>query len=154
MGKPQISMKPFNFFILVSLLFILGGFIFLKDGLSQAQSQSDTAAEINFDLANYLNYSPSAQSDSQKRGQTLLFFAATAWCQSCSELEKEISSRASEIPKAVTILKVDYDNDTAMNKKYAVTSQHTLVWLDTNGIEVKRWLGGDFDTLLQEMRKS
>jgi len=34
-----------------------------------------------------------------------------------------------------------------------VTSQHTLVVLDENSKEVKRWIGGGFDTLLQQVNE-
>jgi len=146
-------MKLFNIFILVSLLLIFGGFIFLRDSISLTQSKFQPSMQPNFDQANYLNFSAAALAASQKQGQTLLFFAATTWCQTCSELEKEILSRSSEVPSAVTILKVDYDNDQVMNRKYAVTSQHTLVLLDTNGKEVRRWMGGDFNTMIQQIGK-
>lgn len=158
-------MKPFTLFLIGSVLLILGGFVFFKDGFSTAQSQPSTLAEANsdseisfeveanFDMANYLNYSTPALSASQERGQTLLFFAATTWCQSCAELEQEIVDRVAEIPSNVTILKVDYDNDQETNQQHAVTSQHTLVLLDESGTEVKRWLGGDFNTLLDELRR-
>jgi len=68
-------------------------------------------------------------------------------------LEKEIIERNTEIPKDVTIIKVDYDNDKVMNRKYGVTSQHTLIVLDKNGKELKRWLGGGFNTLLQQIEE-
>ena len=80
----------------------------------------------------------------------MLFFAATSWCQSCSKLDHELIENISNIPSDTTVLKVDFDNDQAMNNKYSVTAQHTLVVLDSQGNELKRWLGGGFEQFLQE----
>ncbi len=146
-------MRPFNIFIAISLIVILGGFVFFKDGFNKAQPKSNVQTELRMDIPGYLTYSDAMLAKTRLKGKSILFFAATRWCQSCSELEKEIIERQPEIPEGVTILKVDYDNDKAMNQRYGVTSQHTLVLLDKNGQEVKRWLGGDFDTLLQQIKE-
>ncbi|NCT55694.1 hypothetical protein COX05_04415 [candidate division WWE3 bacterium CG22_combo_CG10-13_8_21_14_all_39_12] len=149
-------MKSFNFFIVASLIAILGGFIFLKDGFKGGQNTTTNRVEkpeLLMDVMSYTDYSDSTLANSQLKGTSILFFAATTWCQTCSELEKEILSRVNEIPTDMTILKVDYDNDKAMNAKWSVTSQHTLVVLDENSKEVKRWIGGGFDTLLQQVNE-
>lgn len=110
--------------------------------------------EQNFDLANYVTYSPSNLELSKSRGKSLLFFAATSWCQSCSFLEEEILERNQEIPANLTILKVDYDNDRDMNRQYSITIQHTLVLLDEDGAEITRWVGGDFNDLIYRVQNS
>lgn len=148
-------MKPFNIFIILSLILIFGGFFIFSNGSNPTPTSAETknSADVNFDLSSYVNYSPSAQNAAQQRGNTVLFFAATTWCQTCSALEEEIIERQNEIPSEITILKVDYDNDKAMNQKWSVTSQHTLIVLDQNGEEVTRWLGGGFDSLLQQIEE-
>lgn len=148
-------MKPFSIFLTASMLLIVGGFVAFRALTTPAQSEMQTqpSAEITYDLSNYLDYTANAQAESQKRGETLLFFAATTWCQTCSALEQEIIARSSEIPEKLTILKVDYDNDRAMNRQYGVTAQHTLVLLDQNGEEISRWVGGDFDTMVRQIEK-
>lgn len=118
-----------------------------------AGPEPQVAAPVNFDMENYVNYSAAAVTNAEQRGQALLFFAATAWCQTCSALEEEIVERTAEIPTGLTILKVDYDNDKEMKRKYGVTVQHTLVLLDKNGAELKRWVGGDFNNMLREVGK-
>lgn len=147
-------MKPFNLFITISLFLIFGGFIFFKNGFTKVESKQQPITEVLFNIPSYTNYSSAALAASEKNGKTVLFFAATRWCQSCSQLDQEIVKRMSEIPTNITILKVDYDNDIAMNQKYNVTSQHTLIVLEQNGKELGRWLGGNFDNLLQELRKT
>lgn len=146
-------MKIFNIFTALSLIVILGGFVFFKDGFNKVQSKPIGQTKLLMDITGYLDYSDNFLTTSQLKGKSVLFFAATKWCQTCSELEKEIVGRSGEIPKDVTILKVDYDKDKAMNQKYGVTSQHTLVVLDQNGKENKRWLGGDFNAVLQQLKE-
>ena len=151
LGK-HISMKPFNIFIALIFVVIVSGFIFFKDNLiSGPNSSSQNSQQLLADRINYLDYSSSNQALSQKKGKTVLFFAATTWCSNCIALEKEIKNRLSEIPKDVIILKVDYDNDKKTKTKYAVTMQTTLVLLDSNGREIKRWIGTDFDDLLNNL---
>ena len=142
-------MKPFNIFIVLSLVVVIGGFIFFKGGFNKLQNGSSSSSSG----INYLDYSEQNLSAAYKNGNTVLFFAATSWCQTCSELDKEIKERITEVPRDVTILKVDYDNDQKMKAKYAVVQQHTLVVLGKSGIEVKRWIGGNFDLMLNELKK-
>lgn len=144
-------MKPFNIFIVVLIIVILGGLVFFSNGFNKVQSNKASQSGLLMDIPGYLNYSENALVNSQKKGKTVLFFAATTWCQTCSILEKEIIERQIEIPGDVTILKVDYDNDKAMNRKWRITSQHTLVVLNKSGNELVRWVGGGFDSLLQRI---
>lgn len=150
-------MKPFNVFIILFLLIVTVGFVFFKDGFNKLQKGSNlpesSSSEILMDRLNYLDYSGQNLVSAQRNGKAVLFFAATIWCQTCQELEKEIKGKGNSLPPDVTILKVDYDNDKAMNKRYRVTSQHTLVVLDKNGNEVKRWIGGNLDLLIQELQE-
>jgi len=146
-------MKPFNILIIISLIIIFGSFVFFKNGFNNSMATKVQTSELRMDMLNYLDYSDGALANTQRKGKSVLFFAATTWCQTCSALEEEIIERQAEIPKNITILKVDYDNDRVMNQKYGVTSQHTLVVLDENGKELKRWLGGGFDTLLQQIKE-
>lgn len=112
---------------------------------------NEETPQILYDRINYLDYSDQTFSSSLKYGKTLLFFAATTWCSNCAEIDKEIKVRNSELPKDVTILKVDYDRDAAMKAKYAVTQQTTLILFDKNGKETKRWIGTDFNNLLANL---
>lgn len=149
-------MKPFNVFIIFSLIIIFGGLLFFKDGFRAFKSNqsSPTSPQLLMDRMSYLDYSENNRIQAQKYGKTVLFFAATTWCQTCSALDKEIKERISNIPPDVTILKVDYDNDREMKTKYKVTQQHTLVVLDKSGNETKRWIGGNFDLMINELKEN
>ena len=143
-------MKPFNVFIILFLIVIGAGLVFFKDGFSTKPSNS----EILMDIANYRNYSDQNLAFSKKTGRSVLFFAATSWCVTCIALDKEIKERRNSLPSDITILKVDYDHNKEMKRKWGVIIQHTLIVLDKNGQEVKRWVGGNFDLLLSELSNS
>ena len=137
---------------LLLLVFILlgGGLFFIKTNPGQPTPKVKAALPV--ELTGYVNFSDANLETAKLKGESILFFAATSWCQTCIGLEKEIIARSNEIPAQVTILKVDYDNDKAMNKKYAVVIQHTLVFLDQNGREITRSVGDDFDQLLARLQ--
>lgn len=85
-------------------------------------------------------YSPSQVS--QAEGTVVLGFFAD-WCPSCRALKGDIEANAGDIPSGLTILDVDYDNSTELKQKYGVTTQHTLVEVDSNGNLVQKWSGGN-----------
>lgn len=157
-------MKPFNIFIGISLLFIGAGFFLLGD-LFRPDSEigNETAlveiadnqeTELNQDFNSYVAYSQANLETALLKGDTVLFFAATTWCQTCAALEEEILERISDIPEDMTILKVDYDNDRDMNRQHAVTAQHTMIVLDDQGEEATRWIGGGLDAIFQQVAEN
>lgn len=111
----------------------------------QAESQTGndnpaTSAEVN---ARYLDYSEADFANAvENDGKAVLFFAALAWCPSCQAADKDITSNFNQIPKDVTILKVDYDTAKEMKNKYGITMQDTFVQVDENGEEITRWNSG------------
>ena len=73
-------------------------------------------------------------------GPTVLFFKA-AWCTTCNALDRDIEANLDSLPGNVSILKVDYDKETELKKKYGVRIQHTLVQVDSAGNEINQWNG-------------
>ncbi len=73
-------------------------------------------------------------------GDVVLFFHAS-WCPSCRGLNSDIEKNIASIPEGVSILKVDYDTEMELKKKYGVTTQHTLVQVDKDGNLIKKWSG-------------
>lgn len=70
----------------------------------------------------------SALADGKK---VALFFHASR-CPSCRSLDKDINTSISELPENTVVFKVDYDASSDLKKKYAVTTQHTIVIIDAN----------------------
>lgn len=73
-------------------------------------------------------------------GPVILFFHAD-WCPTCRGLENNINSNAENIPANVTLLKVNFDTEAELKKKYGVVRQHTLVQVDAAGNEIKTFTG-------------
>lgn len=88
----------------------------------------------------YEAYSPEKLARAEA-GDVVLFFHAS-WCPSCRGLNADIEKNMSAIPSDLTILKVDYDAETELKKKYGVTTQHTLVQVSADGTLIKKWSGG------------
>lgn len=76
-----------------------------------------------------------------ENGDVVLFFHAP-WCPSCRGLNSNLEASRDDIPGTLTILKTDYDTQTALKQKYGVTIQHTLVQVDKDGNLIKKWTGG------------
>ena len=89
----------------------------------------------------YEAYSESKLANAET-GDVVLFFHA-AWCPSCRALENDIQRNADDIPDDLTILKLDYDTESALKKKYGVRSQHSLVQVDADGNLIQIWRGGN-----------
>lgn len=70
-------------------------------------------------------------------GRILLFFHAD-WCSTCKALEKQILS--TPLPKDLLILKVNFDTQKDLTKKYAILSQSSFVQIDKTGKAYKRIL--------------
>lgn len=138
---------------MIVLLIIVGGLALFIDDFKKIKVDSSQAKVLNVDTLGYQNYSQRNLDTAKLKGKPVLFFAATKWCQTCQRLEKDILERTGEIPAEVTILKVDYDNDLAMNRAWRVSAQHTLISLDKDGEEVTRWVGISLDSLLKEINK-
>jgi len=88
----------------------------------------------------YEAYSPEKIARAEN-GDVVLFFHAS-WCPSCRGLNGDIEKNIDSIPEGLSILKLDYDKETELKKKYSVTTQHTLVQVDKDGNLIKKWSGG------------
>lgn len=130
-------------------------------GAALTNAAQDAAASIPGDAINkvtpavldpisedgaYTNYSEDTLSDAQKKGKTVLFFHAS-WCPFCQEADADLKANTAKLENDITVLKVDYDTQTALKKKYGVTYQHTFVHIDQEGNKVAVWSGGGVDEI-------
>ncbi len=77
-----------------------------------------------------------------KNHKLILFFKAD-WCPSCVTADKSFNKDFASIPKDLAILKVSYDTETELRKKYGVTVQHTFVQVNEQGDLISKWVGGN-----------
>ena len=95
----------------------------------------------------YKNYSTAEVAAQQAAGNKVVLFFHASWCPFCKTADEAFVSRPDEIPSKVGLLKIDYDSNIELRKKYGVTYQHTFVQIDANGEKVAIWSGGDIDAL-------
>jgi len=74
-------------------------------------------------------------------GDVVIFFRAS-WCPSCKILDEALKASLVDIPESLVILDADYDKETELKQKYGVTTQHTLVQVDSQGEMIQKWAGG------------
>lgn len=137
---------------IIALVVIVGGVYASKksnDEVMVAKEQMEQKAMEDKKMAgentimkvgSYEAYSPEKLARAET-GDVVLFFHAS-WCPSCRSLNSDIENNTSSIPERVSILKVDYDKETELKKKYGITYQHTLVQVDKDGNLIKKWSGG------------
>jgi thiol-disulfide isomerase/thioredoxin len=107
----------------------------INDSLtSEGNTVEEASSEATSGLG-YVEYSEQALADAAN-SKRLVFFHAP-WCSTCNFFEGQIEEKG--VPADVTILKVDFDNDTDTKKKYGVTVQSTFVLLNDNGEVERTW---------------
>jgi len=131
----------------MALVVIVGGVYASMAGKDDAMMKKDETSMMDKEMekndvmmkGSYEAYS-SEKIARAEMGDVVLFFHAS-WCPSCRGLNSDIETNRGSIPAGVSILKVDYDKETELKKKYGVTYQHTLVQVDKDGNLIKKWSG-------------
>ena len=159
--------------IILALVVVLGGGYFALSGgdkeammenkademvkIENTEEMAKTEGEMMKDkdvmakMGTYESYSPEKLAMAET-GDVVLFFHAS-WCPSCRALNSDIEKNVGSIPAGVSILKLDYDKETELKKKYGVTYQHTLVQVDKDGNMIKKWSGSPkLSSLLSEIK--
>lgn len=110
-----------------------------QEEVIEAEVETEVAAEIALVPGKYVDYKDVSISDID--GKIVLDFYAS-WCPSCRTLESDIQDSLADIPSDLTIVKVNYDDESDLKKKYGVTRQHTMVQVDAQGNLIQKWSGG------------
>lgn len=141
--------KPLRIIVVAIILVLITGFGYLllndspsKPDNAQSSSQLNNAStqpvpetQQSTVKGEYTDYSAEKVADA--KGRRILFFHAP-WCPQCRQLDASI--RSGTIPEYTTIFKVDYDSNQKLRQQYGVTIQTTLVLLDENGKELKKYV--------------
>ena len=100
-------------------------------------------------------YQPYTQAafDAARGERRVLFFHAT-WCPNCKAANADILAHLAELPANIVIFKTDYDQEVALKKKYAITSQHTFVLVDDKGDAIRKWAGGGLKQIVAQVAKA
>lgn len=121
------------------------------DSLSPSQA-SDSAASTEtvepFDPQGkpsasgaYLTFADyEANEDAFASTKVVLFFSAI-WCSTCKRARDNIEADLAAIPADLTIVVADFDTAIELRRTYGVGIQHTFVFIDNQGNEIKKWAG-------------
>jgi thioredoxin 1 len=100
----------------------------------------------------YITYADYSGNKAAYDGGKVVYFFNAKWCPTCQALTKDISAKTSSIPAGTTIVSVDYDQYTDLKKQYGVTIQHTLVQVNKDGAQIKKWSGSpDLTSVLSQI---
>jgi len=108
----------------------------MKEEETSMMDKSDTMMKAGL----YEEYAPEKVALASDTHNVVLYFRAS-WCPTCRALDADIKANLGKIPSSLAILDVNYDNSTALKKKYGVTYQHTFVQVDKDRNLIKKWSG-------------
>lgn len=113
------------------------------------QTSTPTAPAIN-DGQKYQDYSPAAFASAVGKKRILFFYAA--WCPTCRPTDAAFRASLDQIPEDIALFRVNYDTENALKQQYGITYQHTFVWVDDQGNEIRKWNGGALPELITNTR--
>jgi len=147
--------------ILIIAIVILGGYTITKNFLNTSQNterevaisqeavsqnakrvENETSLEENYQIKTIIPYSRESQAAALENGKKVVLFFHAGWCPYCIEAEKDINENPQKIPEEVTILKIDYDTQSELKKKYHITTQDTFIQINQNEEIVAQWVSG------------
>lgn len=133
--------------VLVGILILVGAFFIYNQNTQQAIKEAQTPiVSENYKVFN------EAELTFADTGKVILFFKAS-WCPSCRTLDRDIKQNVANIPQDLKILEIDFDNSTELRQKYGITSQHTLVQVDSMGNMINKWSGGNtLDSIITQVQ--
>lgn len=99
----------------------------------------------------YFTYSSLLQQQafSQQKNVVLYFYAP--WCSTCASLDEVIAQQPDSIPEHTIVLRIPFDEPSALKVRYGITLPHTFVWIYPDGEVRDQWIGGDLEELRQRV---
>ena len=80
-------------------------------------------------------------------GTTKVLFFSASWCPVCKTANQTLTSWYADGKGLLTVYKINYDTEKALEQKYGVTYQHTFVKIDGKGNVIKSITGPSDDDL-------
>jgi len=119
---------------------------------AQPEPVATTAAPegVYANAAGYISYETYAAALEKYSASNVVLFYNAYWCSTCKAARDGFEAGLSEMPEDLTIVLVDFDENTEMRKKHDVIVQHTFVQIDSMGNELQRWYGS---TTVAEIRE-
>jgi thioredoxin 1 len=102
-------------------------------------STAPDPAALPADLG-YVDYAAYKAHPAAFDGRKVVLFYWASWCPYCAEHDATIQTavKAHTLPRNLSIVKVDYDDNDVRQVGYDVTSQDTFVLVDRNGKALRK----------------
>jgi thiol-disulfide isomerase/thioredoxin len=108
---------------------------------STEKVESSDAGASSSNSGSYLTLADyEATQDAFASTKVVLFFSAV-WCSTCKRARDNIEADLTAIPADLTIVVADFDTAIDLRRTYGVGVQHTFVYIDNQGNEIKKWSG-------------
>ena len=126
----------------------------VEEAEKEMNGKEPFAAIVSVDDPIYLGYTEGSKAMIGKEPVTLFFHAP--WCPVYRAWEKELLEEGGldKLPNGTKLIKVDYDTNVDLRKKYNVPLQSTLVVLDAEGNTVSLTQDPTFEDLAKDITKS
>jgi hypothetical protein len=110
---------------------------------AQPEPVATTAAPegVYANTIGYISYETYSASPEKYSASNVVLFYNAYWCSTCKAARDGFESGIDAMPEDLTIVLVDFDENTEMRKKHDVIVQHTFVQIDSAGNELQRWYG-------------
>jgi uncharacterized protein with PIN domain len=122
------------------------------DGMMKNDTMKKDDAMVQKSPATYITYSENAAKAALVSGKKVALFFSASRCPSCRGLDKDLTADIATLPANTVVFKVDYDNSADMKKLYGVTSQHTIVTIDTDMKMIAKNTGANVAKIIQMLQ--
>ncbi len=105
------------------------------------ESDTEVVEEVVISSNWYVEYNADDFSLALENGKKVAVFFHANRCGSCKALDADIAWKMDAIDSDTIIYKVDYDNSDELKRKYWVTGQHTVVYVDSDweALDLVKW---------------
>jgi thiol-disulfide isomerase/thioredoxin len=123
------------------------------EAMKMEKEKEQEAMAMKMDAgASYLNYKSEADAQAlvKEHNKDVVYFFAASWCPDCQAIDKKLNSKddLAMLGKNTVIIKVDYDKEKDLKKKYGITRQTAFVRIDAAGMSVKQAILSGYSDLL------
>lgn len=132
--------------LLVGLFIVVAVSIYVFLPRNKNTSAVKMEVSQNKTKGRYVEYSKETFDKSANKKRVYFFHAK--WCPTCKIANEEFIQNMDKIPNDVSLLKTDYDTEKELKTQYGITYQHTFVFVDSEGKEIRKWNGGGITELI------
>ncbi|MDQ1246134.1 MAG: hypothetical protein QG597_501 [Actinomycetota bacterium] len=104
-----------------------------------ASAADGSAANAPAAAGSYVTYADYEADPAAFAGTDVVLFFNASWCPTCQTTVANLTSEP--VPAGLTVVSVDFDDSTDLRSQYGVTTQHTFVQIDPQGVQLAKWTG-------------